>query len=62
MFKVFQRLNPGYITNLPSGQDCSEKFAARTVVNRYFNNEQKHTNDSTRKELVDFNKRQRKKE
>ena len=51
-------LNPGYITNLSSGEDCSKKFAARTVVNKYFNNEQKHTNDSARKELVDFNKRQ----
>ena len=34
------------------------QFVARTVVNKYFNNEQKHTNDSVRKELVDFKKRQ----
>ena len=26
-----------------------EKLAARTVVNKYFNKEQKHTNDSVRK-------------
>ena len=39
-----------------------EKLAARTVANIYFNNEQKHTNDSVRKEqIVDFKKRQRKK-
>ena len=38
------------------------QFVARTVVNKYFNNEQKQTNDSVRKELVDFKKRQRKKE
>ena len=37
-----------------------EKLAARTVVNKYFNNEQKHTNDSVKKEkIVDFKKRQR---
>ena len=40
-----------------------EKLAARTEVNNYFNNEQKHTNDSVRKEqTVDFKRRQRKKE
>ena len=59
MFKVFQR---GHILDiLPiCRQDCSEKPAARTVVNKYFNNEQTHTNDWPRKELVHFKKRQRK--
>ena len=36
------------------------QFVARTVVNKYFNNEQKQTNDSVRKELVDFKKRRKK--
>ena len=40
------------VKNLPPG----------TVVNKYFNNKQKHTNGSARKELLDFNKRQWKKE
>ena len=40
--------------------EWAEKLAARTVVNKYFNNEQKHTNDSVKKEkIVDFKKRQR---
>ena len=44
-------------------KEWCEKPAARIVVNRYFNNEQKHTNDLVRKEqIVDFKKRQRKKE
>ena len=39
------------------------KLAARTVVNIFFNNEQKHTNELVRKEqIVEFKKRQRKKE
>ena len=42
-------------------KEWAEKLAARTVVNKYFTNEQKHTNDSVRKEqIVDFKKRQRK--
>ena len=41
-------------------KEWTEKLAVRTVVNKYFNNEQKHTNDLVRKEQrVDFKKRQR---
>ena len=60
-FKVFQR---GHILDiLPiCRQDYSEKLAARTAVNKYFDNEQTHTNESARKELVHFKQRQRKKE
>ena len=63
MFKVFQTGHYLILDILPiCRQDCSEKLTARIVVNKYFNNEQKHTNDLARKEIVDFNKRQRKKE
>ena len=63
MFKVFQTGHYLILDILPiCGQVCSEKLTARTVVNKYFNNEQKHTNDLARKEIVDFNKRQKKKE
>ena len=43
-------------------RDYSEKLAARTAVNKYFDNEETHTNESARKELVHFKQRQRKKE
>ena len=34
-----------------------KKLATRTLVNIFFNNEQKHTNESVRKEqIVDFKK------
>ena len=58
-------LNPGYITNFTCDlhKEWGKKLATRTVVNKYFNNKQKHTNDLVRKEqIVDFKKRQRKKE
>ena len=44
-------LNPGYSTNFTCDlhKECGEKLAARTVVNLFFNNKQKHTNDSVRK-------------
>ena len=42
-------------------KEWGENLAARAVVNRYFNNEQKHANDSvTKEQIVDFKKRQRK--
>ena len=64
MLEVFQR---GYyqIINFKGDlqKEWGEKLAARTVVNISFNNEQKHTNNSVRKEhIVHFKKRQRKKE
>ena len=44
-------------------KEWGEKPATSTVVRKYFSNEQKHTNDSVRKEqIVDFKKRQRRKE
>ena len=40
-----------------------EKLATRIVVNKLLNSKQKYTNDSVRKEqIIDFKKRQRKKE
>ena len=50
-------LNPGYsaIFTYDLHKQWNEKLATRTVVNIFFNNEQKHTNDSVRKEqIVDF--------
>ena len=58
-------LNPGYSTNFTCDlhNEWDEKLTARTAVNIFFNNEQKHRNGSVRKEqIVDFKKRQRKKE
>ena len=44
-------------------KEWEEKLTTSTVVNKYFDNEQKYTNDSVRKEeIADFKKRQRKKE
>ena len=46
-------LSPRYSTNFMN--KWGEKLTARTVVSIFFNNEQKHTNDSVRKEqMVDF--------
>ena len=58
-------LNPGYsaIFTYDLHKQWNEKLATRTVVNIFFNNEQKYTHDSVRKEQIgDFKKRQRKKE
>ena len=42
-------------------KEWGEKLAVRTLVNIFFNNEQKHTNDSVKKEqVVDFKKRENK--
>ena len=62
MFKVFQ--HHLILDHYQFYQkEWGEKIAARTVVNRYFNNEQRHTTNSVRKEqLVNFKKIQRKKE
>ena len=58
-------LNPEYSTNFTCDlyKEWGEKLAARTVINVSFNNGQKYTNESVRKEqTVDFKKRQGKKE
>ena len=62
---VSQRLllNPGYSNNFTCDlyKEWSEKLSARTGVNNFFNNQEKHTNDLVRKEqIVDLKKRQRK--
>ena len=42
-------------------KEWDAKLAVRTLVNIFFNNEQKHTNDSVKKEqVVDFKKRENK--
>ena len=64
-FQVFQR---GYYKILDLVpillvifKEWDEKLAVRTLVNIFFNNEQKHTNDSVKKEqVVDFKKRENK--
>ena len=58
-------LNPGYSTNFTCDlhKEWGETLAVRTVVNIFFNDEQKHTNNSVRKEqIIDCKKKQRKKE
>ena len=58
---VFEPSSTKFTCDLHKEQD--EKLAARTVVNKFCNNEQKHADDSvTKEQIVDFKKRQRKKE
>ena len=52
-------LNPGYRTNFTCDlhKEWDDKIAARTVVNNFFKNEQKYTDDSVRQEKMLISKR-----
>ena len=62
MFEVFREAITKYWMHYQLyHKEWGEKFAARTLVNKCFNNEQKHTNDSVRNEhIVDFKKETKK--
>ena len=49
IFQIFSIID--FITNFTCDlhKECGEKLAARTAVNIFFKNKQKHTNDSVRK-------------